>query len=112
MQGEIASAGGALCQQDESECATGCCYGHVLSPSLFLKSPGYHLFCCELSGIMYWIELAEGLDRPPELGFVAEHESLGKTVRLMLRMCKSTFCSSMLMILDSGFCVCCMVLLK
>ena len=64
----------------------------------------YHSICCALSGIMYWIELVEGKDRPPELG-LPEYSSLGKTAGLMLRMCQSIYHSGKLVILDSGFCV-------
>jgi hypothetical protein len=65
----------------------------------------YHSICCALSGIMYWIELVEGKDRPPELGQPEHNTSLGKTVGLMLRMCQSIYHSGKLVILDSGFCV-------
>ena len=65
----------------------------------------YHSICCALSGIMYWIELVEGKDRPPELGLPEHSSSGGKTVGLMLRMCQSIFHSGKLVVLDSGFCV-------
>jgi hypothetical protein len=64
----------------------------------------YHSVCCALSGIMFSIELVEGRDRPRQLG-PAEHNSLGKTVGLMWRMCKPLFHSGKVVILDSGFCV-------
>lgn len=64
----------------------------------------YHSICCALSGIMYWIELVEGRDAPPERG-VPEYSSRGKTVGLMLRMCQSIFHTGKLVVLDSGFCV-------
>lgn len=64
----------------------------------------YHSICCALSGVMYWIELVEGKDAPPERGSPAFSHH-GKTVGLMLRMCQSIFHSGKLVVLDSGFCV-------
>jgi hypothetical protein len=43
----------------------------------------YHSMCCALSGIMYWIELVEGKDRPPELD-QPEYNSLGENVPVHL----------------------------
>ena len=53
---------------------------------------------------MYWIELVEGKDAPPEWGPPA-FAGHGKTVGLMLRMCQSIFSTGKLVVLDSGFCV-------
>ena len=64
----------------------------------------YHSICCGLSGIMYWVELVEGKDAPPERGPL-EFAGLGKTVGLMLRMCHPIYHTGKLVILDSGFCV-------
>jgi hypothetical protein len=64
----------------------------------------YHSICCAKTGIMYAIELVEGKDVPAELP-AKEFEHLGKTVSLLLRLTKSIWGSSRLVILDSGFCV-------
>ena len=64
----------------------------------------YHTICCGISGILYAAELVEGKDeprdRPPK-----EFSELGKTVGLLLRLTRSIWHTSRLVILDSGFCV-------
>jgi hypothetical protein len=64
----------------------------------------YHSICCSMSGSMYYIEMVEGKDRPAGLGGT-EHHELGKTVGLMLRMCKSIYSTGKVVVLDSSFCV-------
>ena len=51
----------------------------------------WHTFCCELSGILFVVELVEGKANPRQSGSL-EFEDLGsKTVGLLLRMMKSYF---------------------
>lgn len=64
----------------------------------------YHSICCGLSGIMFGIELVEGKDRPPQRPR-DEHDEKGKTVGLLLRLCRSLYGTGKVVILDSGFCV-------
>jgi hypothetical protein len=64
----------------------------------------YHSICCGLSGIMFGVELVEGKDcpneRPPK-----QFDNLGKTVGLLLRLCKPLWGTAKMVVLDSGFCV-------
>jgi hypothetical protein len=64
----------------------------------------YHSICCGESGIMYDIELVEGKDAPREQP-VPEHNEKGKTVGLLLRLCKHIYGTGKVVILDSSFCV-------
>ena len=64
----------------------------------------YHTICCGLSGIMFQIELVEGKDAPVERG-QPEHNEMGKTVGLLLRLTKPLRGTGKVVILDSGFCV-------
>ncbi len=53
---------------------------------------------------MFVVEMAEGKDRPQELG-VREYESdFGKTGGLLLRLLKTYFSTGRYVVLDSGFC--------
>jgi hypothetical protein len=53
---------------------------------------------------MFQVELVEGKARPRELGG-HEHDNLGKTVGLLLRITKPIWNRVKVIILDSGFCV-------
>ena len=64
----------------------------------------YHSICCALSGIMFGIELVEGKSSPPERPRDI-NETQGKTVALLLRLCKPLYATGKVVILDSGFCV-------
>lgn len=64
----------------------------------------YHVNNCGLWGVMYFIELVEGKDRPQELPPPRFNE-LGKTVGLVLRMCQPLFATGKCVVMDSGFCV-------
>ena len=64
----------------------------------------YHTICCGVSGVLYQMELVEGKDAPPERGD-PEHNNMGKTVGLLLRLTKPISGTGKLVILDSGFCV-------
>ena len=63
----------------------------------------YHTVACGTSGILYALELVEGKDAPKEVP--QEFSELGKTVGLLLRLTKSIWGSSKVLVLDSGFCV-------
>jgi hypothetical protein len=64
----------------------------------------YHSICCAEMMIMYAIKLVEGLDTPPQIPG-DPNERLGKTVGLLLRLCKSIYLRGFVLILDSDFCV-------
>jgi hypothetical protein len=53
---------------------------------------------------MYGIEIVEGKDEPPQRAHLHHHAD-GKTVGLLLRLCKSIAGRGKVVILDSGFCV-------
>jgi len=67
------------------------------------KGNEYHSICDCLSGIMYGLEIVEGKDAPKERK--KEFDEKGKTVALLLRLCKPIFATGKVVILDSGFCV-------
>jgi hypothetical protein len=54
--------------------------------------------------IMYAINFVEGSDMPPQRPR-DPNERLGKTVSLLLCLCKSIYSRGFVVILDSGFCV-------
>ena len=64
----------------------------------------WHTICCGITGIMFYLELVEGKDCPPELPDL-NCNKFGNTVNLLLRMCSTIFGSGRIVILDSGFCV-------
>ena len=64
----------------------------------------YHSICCAMTMIMYAIEIVEGSDTPPQKPR-DPNERFGKTVGLLLRLCKSIYSRGFVVILDSGFCV-------
>eukprot|EP00957_Ditylum_brightwellii_P205005 15341779-Ditylum_brightwellii.AAC.1 len=64
----------------------------------------YHSICDGLSGIMYYVEMVEGKDRPHELSKKEFHKE-GGTAALLLHMTKNLFGTEKMVILDSGFCV-------
>ena len=59
--------------------------------------------CC-LSNILWHVDLREGKDRPRHLG-EKEHDNLGRTVGVLLRLTKPIWASGKVVVLDSGFCV-------
>ena len=75
------------------------------------KGNEWHTICCGLCGILFFMEIVEGKDRPPQLpalntsGVFGDTRKLGATVGLLLRMCKPIYHSGKIVILDSGFCV-------
>jgi hypothetical protein len=64
----------------------------------------WHTICCGESGILHAIELVEGKDHPREIPDPPTDKH-GKTVGLLLRLCKHMYCTGKVVILDSGFCV-------
>jgi hypothetical protein len=63
-----------------------------------------HTICCGTTTIMWRAQIVEGKDRPQQRG-PKEYNELGKTVGLMLRMCKPIFGAGKAVVFDSGFCV-------
>ncbi len=63
----------------------------------------YHTACCELSGIMFLLELAEGNDRPHQIP--EGWSKLGRTPGLLMRMLLLYFTMGRYVVLDSGFCI-------
>ena len=60
--------------------------------------------CCGLKSILWRSKIVEVTDPPQPLG-QKEYNELGKTVSLMLRMCRTIFVSGKYVVLDNGFCV-------
>ena len=65
----------------------------------------WHNACCELSGILFVVELVEGKAHPRQAGPLEFEDLGGKTVGLLLRMMKIYFATDRYVIIDSGFCV-------
>ena len=63
-----------------------------------------HTICCGLTSILWISQIVEGNDLSQPLG-QKEYNKLGKTERLMSRMCRPIFGSGNAVVLDSGFCV-------
>ena len=62
----------------------------------------YHSICCGLSGIMFAIKLVEGKDKP-RMKPTDLTNTHGKTVGLLLCLCKPLFRRGTIVIIDSGF---------
>jgi hypothetical protein len=60
--------------------------------------------CCPETMIMYVIKIVEGSDTPSQRP-QDPNKRLGKTVGLLLRLCKPIYSRGFVVILDSGFCV-------
>ena len=58
---------------------------------------------CSLSGILWQMELIEGMDSPSEI--IPEYNNQGETVGLMLCVLEPIFARGNVVILDSGFCM-------
>ena len=65
----------------------------------------WHTAFCELSGILFVVELVEGKAHTRQAGPLEFEDLGGKTVVLLLRMIKSYFATVGYAILDSVFCV-------
>ena len=63
-----------------------------------------HTISCGLSTIMWFAEILEGRDRPPERGR-PELGEIGKTVGTILRRTRPIWNCANLVIMGSGFCV-------
>ena len=72
------------------------------------KGNEWHTICCGRCGILFFMEMVEGNDRPPEMpalntsGVFGDTRKVGATVGLLLRMCKPIYHSEKIIILDSG----------
>lgn len=64
----------------------------------------WHTICCGICGVLFDLEIVEGSDRPRGRD-KPEFENLGKTVGLLLRLTRSLWNTSKVVVLDSGFCV-------
>ena len=58
---------------------------------------------CSLSGILWQMELIEGMDSPSEI--IPEYNNQGETVGLLLCVLEPIFARGNVVILDSGFCM-------
>ena len=66
----------------------------------------YHTINCGESGFVFGAEIQEGKDAPKERRHLdAETNKHGKTVGLLLRLCKPLLFTGKVVVLDSGFCV-------
>lgn len=65
----------------------------------------WHTIACGKSGILFFVELVKGQDRPAWMGNKKYDEKGGPTVGLMLRMTEPIWHSSRVVVMDSGFCV-------
>ena len=63
----------------------------------------YHSICCSDSGILHALELVEGKDTPSRLPS-KQHEDLGKTASLFLRLTSSIHGTGNVAVMDSVFC--------
>ena len=63
-----------------------------------------HTISCALISILFRALIVKGKDRPKELG-QKNYSELGRTVGLMLRMCKTLYGTVRAAVMDSGFCV-------
>ena len=63
-----------------------------------------HMICCGLTSILWRPQIVEGKYCPSQRG-AKKHQELGKTVGLILRMCKHIFGSGKAVVFDSGVCV-------
>ena len=63
-----------------------------------------HTICFGLTSIIWRAQIVEGEYLLSHRG-TKQHQELGKTVGLMLRMCKPIFGSGKDVVFDSGFCV-------
>ena len=66
----------------------------------------YHTINCGESGFVFGAEIQEGKDAPRERRYLdADTNKHGKTVGLLLRLCKPLLFTGKVVVLDSGFCV-------
>jgi hypothetical protein len=63
----------------------------------------YHTMACAQSHILFWIEMVEGKDRPPQLGPLQHVEAHGKLCGLVLRAAEGIKGSNRVIGMDSGF---------
>ena len=63
----------------------------------------YHTMACAVLHIIFWIEIVEGKDRPPQLGPLLHVEGHGKLCGLVLRAAEAIKGSNRVIGMDSGF---------
>ena len=71
---------------------------------LYLFGKYRHKICCAITLIFWRAQIFEGKDRSAHLG-PRIHLDLGRTVGLMVRMCKPLFSTGKAVVMKSGFCV-------
>ena len=82
------------------------CPGFVFCPRKPWETGNeYHTIACAKSNIIFFGEIVEGKDCPPELPEQEYNNCGGKTVGLLLQMTQPIWNSGRVVILDSGFCV-------
>jgi Transposase IS4 len=65
----------------------------------------WHSICGGILGVMFFVELVEGKDRPTALPEKEFEEENGKTGELLLHLTKPLWGTGNVVVLDSGFCV-------
>jgi hypothetical protein len=63
----------------------------------------YHTMACAMTHILFWMEMVEGKDRPPQLGPLQHVEAHGKLCGLVLRAAEGIKGSNRVIGMDSGF---------
>jgi hypothetical protein len=63
----------------------------------------YHTMACAVLHVIFWIEIVEGKDRPPQLGPLLHVEAHGKLCGLVLRAAETIKGSNRVIGMDSGF---------
>jgi hypothetical protein len=63
----------------------------------------YHTMACAQSHILFWMEIVEGKDRPPQLGPLQHVEQHGKLCGLVLRAAEGIKGTNRVIGMDSGF---------
>jgi hypothetical protein len=70
-----------------------------------LRGPVFalHTMACAVLHVIFWIEIVEGKDRPPQLGPLLHVEAHGKLCGLVLRAAETIKGSNRVIGMDSGF---------
>ena len=63
----------------------------------------YHTMACAVLHVIFWIEIVEGKDRPPQLGPALHVDPHGKLCALVLRAAECIKGSNRVIGMDSGF---------
>jgi hypothetical protein len=63
----------------------------------------YHIMACAVLHVIFWIEIVEGKDRPPQLGPPLHVDPHGKSCGLILRAAEAIKGANRIIGMDSGF---------